>query len=240
MTIEVTINLDSGCFLPRLELKKGYCTEVGYFQNLGEVPDIRVFVDGDEKPYDPALKLGSSNSTIEVRHMNSDGSVRRDGTNTAATFHKQLLHMKDLYDVDIEMDRSKFDCVFRFESGRFLPSMIKTRAFKESRKGRDGFAATGNRKDVRPVSHNVIIHYTLKKGEWLEVASDDGKIFLSSKHLKVKKRLEIELPVDNSVGNKFYHDAFKVPRTDGLYWLPNECDPPPSCPFPPCDPTLGG
>jgi hypothetical protein len=235
MAIEVTINLDSGCLMPAGELKsKGRDCEVGYFQNLGDSPDIRVFVDGEERIYDPPLKLGNANSTIEVRHRNVDGTIKSDGVTSAPTFHKSILHMKDLYGEHIEMDRAKFDCVFRFETGRFMPSMVKGRAFKKSRCDGPGlFSEIGTRKeDLPPVSHNIVVQFTLKKGEVLEIAGKS--LFLSSKDLRVKKRLEIEVPVDNSVGNKFYHDGFKHPREDDCYWLPNACDPPPSCPFPPC------
>ena len=246
MPIEVTVVLDSGTLLPA-EKPKGlqpgyYYSEIGYFQNPKGEPDIRIFVDGDESVQNPPLKLGGENCTLEVRHVKADGCIHRQGATAAKTFHEQLLHLKDLYGGHIEMDRSKFDCVIRFESGRFMPSMVKKRAFKESKRDTVGlsFAPTGNRKEIDRVAHNISVHFTLAEGEVLELAKS-GTVFLSSRDLDVKNRLEIELPVSNAVGNKFYHDAFKAPRVDNIYWLPNECDPPPSCPRPPCgDDPLGG
>ena len=252
MAIEVTINLDSGCFLPTEPIKargfsptdpikkEKYSCRVGYFQNPPAIPDIRVFVDSDELELPEPLKLGCENCTIDVIHRNADGSAKSDGVKVAKTFHGQLLHLKDLYGEDIDMDPAKFDCIFRFESGRLLPSMIKSRGFKESKKDEYGkFASTGKRKEHDPVSHNVIVHFMLEKGEVLEF-SKDGKVLLSSADLGVKRRLEIEVPVDNSVANKFYHDGFLKTRPDNVYWLPNDGDPPPNCPCPPCpEPELG-
>jgi hypothetical protein len=243
MGIEVMINLDSGCFLPREEIddklnkreagKAAYSCLVGYFQNEGdEVPDIRLLVDGDEVNVAKPLKLGCENCTYEVRHTRADGTAKRDGVVWAPTFHKHLLHMKDLYGYDISRVRNKFDCVFLFETGYFQPSMVKNRAFKEARKQSDGsFAPTGKRTERQAIAHNVIIHITLEDGEVLELLKN-GASFLSTKDLEIKNRLEIEVPTDNSVGNKFYGSAFQSEQD--VYWLPNECDPPPGCQQPPC------
>jgi hypothetical protein len=235
MAIEVTINLDSGCCLPIKKLDSGgYSAEIGYFQNPPGSPDIRVFVDSDERQFDPPLELGGDNCRIDVIHKNADGTTRSDGVKACNSFHDQLLHLKDLYGEDIRMDPLKFDCIFRFETGRLLPSMVKKRAFKESKKDQYGqFTPTGNRKTHTQVSHNLVFHFTLEKDEVLEW-SRNGKVFLSSEDLGVKTRLEIEIPVDNSVANKFYHDGFLNSRPDDVYWLPNEGDPPPNCSWPPC------
>lgn len=244
MGIEVTINLDSGCFLPRKEIgykqdparakpaKPAYSCLVGYFQNDGEVPDIRVFADSEEIDIGKPIKLGCENCTYEVRHNRADGSVVRDGVKWAPTFHKQLLHMRDLYGYDISRDQAKFDCVFLFETGLFQPSMVKNRAFKEARKQPDGsYVPTGKRTRREAIAHNVLVHLTLEDGDTLELLKN-GEVFLSSEKLTIKKRLDIEVPTDNSVGNKFYGDAFATEET--VYWLPNECDPPPGCQQPPC------
>jgi|RhiMetdeSRZDD1v2_1073273.scaffolds.fasta_scaffold349554_2 hypothetical protein len=244
MSIEVTVILDSGCFLPS-EKKEGlapgrYYANIGYFQNPKGCADIRVLVDDDERVFDPCLELEENNDTIEVRLVHN-GTVNREGVTAAKTFHDKLLHLKDLYGDHVEMDPKKFDCIIRFESGRFMPSMVKGRAFKESRRDTVGtaFATTGKRKEIAEISHNIAVHFTLEKGDTLELARN-GKVFLSSRDLGVKNRLAIELPVSNVVGNKFYHDAFKTPRPDSVYWLPNECDPPPNCPNPPCGDPGGG
>ena len=244
MPIEVTVVLDSGCFL-RSEKTEGlapgrYYANIGYFQNPKGCADIRVLVDGEERVYSPCLELEDKNDTIEVRHVRN-GAVNREGVTEAKTFHEKLLHLKDLYGHHVEMDPKKFDCIIRFESGRFMPSMVKARAFKESKRDATGptFSTTGKRKEIPEISHNIAVHFTLEKGDTLELARN-GKVFLSTKDLEVKNRLAIELPVSNVVGNKFYHDAFKTPRADNVYWLPNECDPPPSCPNPPCGDPGGG
>jgi hypothetical protein len=245
MPIEATVVLDSGCFLPA-ERKEGmdrgrFYATIGYFQNPKGFPDIRLTVDGEEFMADKVLELGDNNDTIEVRHVRK-GEVNREGAIESKNLHKQLLHMKDLYGEHVEMDPKKFDCKIRFESGLITPSMVKGRAFKESKSNTDGrsFAVTGKRKEIADICHNIAVHFTLEDGDTLELARN-GEVFLSSKELGAEKRFEIELPVSNVVGNKFYHDAFMVPRADNVYWLPNECDPPPTCPNPPCgEAPLGG
>ena len=235
MAIEVTINLDSGCMLQRKRIKKGcYACEIGYFQNPGNTPDIIVFVDGEQKAIS-LPKLGCENCTIEVRHVMADGRPKRDGVKAAPEFRKYLLHMQDLYGDAIGMDPKKFDCVFRFEAGRFVPSMIKKRAFKLLRMKDDGKMdpTIAERKVVRRVSHNVVAHLTLEHGESLQLVKGQEVIF-STEGRKIKGRLDIEVPVDNKVAHKFYCHAFKNPRRDRWYWMPNDGDPPPPCSQDPC------
>jgi hypothetical protein len=240
MAIEVTIDFDSGCFLPTKPIYGGgYSCEIGYFQNPEIIPDVRVFVDNSEKVYNPPLKLGCDNGVIEIIHRNADGTPRKDGVKPCMTFHSQLLHLKDLYDEDVDMDPTKFDCIFRFESGGLVPSMIKSRGFKEAIREQSGaFRPTGNRKERPPVSHNVSFHFTLGEGEVLEVAKD-GKPWLSSETLNPQNLLKIEFPVDNGVANKYFYYAFQKTPPGDMYWLPNDGDPPPNCPCPPCPEGLG-
>ena len=245
MHIEATVVLDSGCFLPAEKpegLEPGhYYSRIGYFQNPTDEPDARIFVDSNEIVYEPGLKLRGEKGSVEVRHVYEDGTANSEGATRAKTFHEHIVHLKHLYGEHIEMSPDNFDYIITFRSGRFLPSMVKKRAFKESTKEKGAFlfAPTGNRKEIHRVAHNVLVHFTIRKGETLELVRDN-EVILSSRDLGAKNRIEIELPVSNVIGNKFYHDGFKDPRTDDLYWLPNECDPPPNCPRPPCgDDPLG-
>ena len=237
--IEVTINLDSGIFLPRQEANPNHA-EIGYYQGMEGIHDIIVFVDGEEVDGvegfqaggGAPFKLGGENCTVEVRHINVDGSIRAEGVTSSRKFHKYIAHMKDLYGEHIEVDRGKFDSVLRFTSGHFLPSMVKVRAFKEVRREPDGtMTITGNRKTLGPISHNVLIQFKLARGEELELARN-GTVFFSTRSLGAKERVEIEVAADNTTGQKFYSAWFMQERD--VYWLPNECDPPPNCPRPPC------
>jgi hypothetical protein len=234
MAIEVTIDFDSGCFLPTKPLESGgYSSEIGYFQNPEGIADIRVFVDNSERQYDPPLKLGCDNCTIDVVYRDALGKPKTDGVKPCKTFHDQLLHLKDLYGEHIHLEPSKFDAIFRFESGGLVPSMIKPRWFKEGKKEGGTFIPTGNRKERPPVSHNICFHFTLEKGETLELVSN-GKTILSSEDLGANNLIKLEFPVDNAVANKFFYYAFQYTPPDDKYWLPNDGDPPPSCPCPPC------
>jgi len=65
MSIEVTVILDSGCFLPS-EKKEGlapgrYYANIGYFQNPKGCADIRVLVDDEERVFNPCLELEDNN-----------------------------------------------------------------------------------------------------------------------------------------------------------------------------------
>ena len=106
MSIEVTVILDSGCFLPS-EKKEGlapgrYYANIGYFQNPKGCADIRVLVDDDERVFDPCLELEENNDTIEVRLVHN-GTVNREGVTAAKTFHDKLLHLKDLQKIDRQL-----------------------------------------------------------------------------------------------------------------------------------------
>ena len=236
MSIQVKVILDSGCFLPIQ--KPGTSCEVGYYQCDPSTSDIRVYLDGDEASYsypsDP-FKLGGGNCTVEIRHKMKDGSINKDGVKKSPTCHGRLLHMnRDLYGEDLAPDRTKFDCVLHFDSGRFCDSKVKKRRFKEHSQQPDGtyvYTTTDQIKEIGPVAHDVVVHYKLDDGEAIELARD-GRVFWSSEKLKIEGLLEIELIADNSTVEKFYCKSFKVEKDK--YWVPNQGDPPPVCPEPPC------
>jgi hypothetical protein len=174
---------------------------------------------------------------IEIRHVKEDGTIYNEGAKASPNFHDQLLHFKELYDVDVPVDPTKFDCILRFDSGLFCGSLVKPRQFKlhrEQASGKFAHSPADKPKRIRkPIAHNVHVHFKLKKGETIALARD-GKVFWSSDKSGAKERLDIEIIADNSTAEKFYRHVLKTKRDN--YWLPNQGDPPPSCPLPPCRP----
>lgn len=236
MPIQATVVLDSGCFLPMPEDNQGAYTEIGYFQSGRSVSDIQVAADGNPINTAEKMNLGKK-CCIEVRHVKANGSIKKDGVKGAATFHDGLLHLKDLYGEHMPVDRAKFDCIIRFDSGLFCGALLKPRRFKEHRRQANGqylyTEDAGVKMINKPIAHNIFVHFKLKKGEALELARD-GEVFWSSKDSGAKERLEIEIVADNTTAEKFYRNALKDKRDS--YWLPNGGDPPPVCPSPPCEP----
>jgi|GEM_PF-2525642 len=236
MPIPVTIVLDSGSFLPMVDRS----CEVGYFQCEESVSDIKIFVDGEElvdlpKPF-KLCSPGNPKCKILVVHRDQDGNARTGGITVAETFHTQLLHLKDLYDGNHQpVEEQKFDSVIHFDSGHFCASMVKSRAFREHRKQPDGSFKpdpNGAPKILGPVSHNVVVHFRLEDGETLELARDGATIWTSSQ-FSPTQRIDVEIAADNTTAEKFFRHALSDAGKDS-YWLPNQGDPPPSCPFPPC------
>lgn len=234
MPIQATVILDSGCFLP-LDNGGAY-TEIGYFGSSNSVSDIRVIADGEEKKYDSPINLGKQ-CNVEIRHVRADGTINKDGVKGSNGFHEKILHLRDLYDKDTPVNREKFDCIIRFDSGLFCAALVKPRYFRKHTKQADGSLILANTEEPklvkRLIAHNVYVQFALNKGERLELARS-GKVFWSSKDAGAKARLEVEIVADNSTTEKFYRMALKSNRQS--YWLPNEGDPPPMCPEPPCQP----
>ena len=235
MSVLATVVLDSGCFLPRKEVDKPYSADIAYFESAS-TPDIRVRIDGNEITSPDLERLGK-NCVLYVRHKDADDKLRKDGVTSSREFHDQLLHLNWLYDADVDIDPAKCDCIIHFDSGLFCPSMVKTRVFKEHKRQANGTLAysPGDRlKTVRPIAHNVRVHFRLEDGEAMELARDE-KPFWSSKDYPATGQLEIEFVSDNSTAEKFYDVAFKDEKS--ICWLPNQGDPPPSCSKPPCNGT---
>src|ERR1044072_6970502 len=134
MPIKATVILDSGFFLPMQKDNNPKATEIGLFLSSEAIPDLKVRADGDTLDAPELADIGKKKCKIEVRHVIADGRPKRDGGKGAKGFQDNLLHMKDLYGEHIPINRSKFDCVLRFESGLFCGALIKPRAFIEERR----------------------------------------------------------------------------------------------------------
>jgi hypothetical protein len=238
MPVQATVILDSGCFLPGKE--KNSPTEIGYFQSGNSAQDIRIIADGKELPSKDLMSLGEK-CQIEIRHVKENGTIYEGGAIASSNFHDQLLHFKELYGEDVPVDRTKFDCILRFNSGLFCGAMLKPRSFKQYRRETDGkyvYVSNAEPKAIdRAIAHNVHVHFKLDQGETIQLARD-GVVFWSSNDSGVSERLEIEIIADNSTAEKFYCDVLESSRDS--YWLPNQGDPPPACPAPPCRPPPPG
>ncbi|HST20564.1 MAG TPA: hypothetical protein VLR90_05580 [Blastocatellia bacterium] len=239
MPILATVILDSGCFVPMPDDSDEHYAKIGYFGSSRSVSDICVRADGADAPCKNSMNLGKK-CEIEVRHVKADGTIKKDGVFGVEGYHDKILHLSDLYDADDipVIDFTKFDCTIRFDSGVFSPALVKPRYFKKLSKQATGeFAAQPEERKLlkKLVAHNVHVNFKLKKGERLELARD-GEVFWSSNDegVNVKERLEIEFLADNTTAEKFYRTAVKGKRES--YWLPNQGDPPPICPLPPCEP----
>jgi hypothetical protein len=239
MPVQATVILDSGCFLRGDD--SNVSTEVGYFQSSRSAQDIRVTADGKMMQFDELKSLGKQ-CEIEIRHVKADGTVYNNGAKGSATFKDELLHLDYFYGEEMPVDRKKFDCILRFDSGLFCGALIKPRYFKLHRKQADGTFTYSSEDEPKPtkkpIAHNVHVHFKLKRGESIQLARD-GEVFWSSNKADAKDRLEIEIIADNTTATKFYCTALKGKRDS--YWLPNQGDPPPVCPEEPCrPPTIGG
>jgi hypothetical protein len=236
---QVTITLDSGCFLTIDPDKKPAYREIGYFQSSPSVPDIGIQIDGEVIEAPELSKMGEK-WVIEICHMINSNTVKRDGVKQSKSFHDSLLHTKDLYDVDVPADPGNFDFILLFQSGRFCPSKVKTRAFNYHNRQKDNSLlrdmAQEPKKTTKPIAHDLKVFYTLGDGESIEFQKD-GNLIWSSKGYDVGERIDIEIVAENSTAQRFYCDSFKEQR--GSYWLPNEGDPPPLCSAPPCDDPRG-
>ncbi len=236
MPIQVTVTLDSGSFLP----KTGTFCEIGYFECEPTVADIKIFIDGEEPDNVPnPFKLCDAGKKcgIEVRHKDKDDHTKTDGIRTSKTFHSQLLHLEQLYGPGNHqpVERNNFDCVIRFDSGHLRASMVKKRDFKEHKTQQDGSFKPDPQdtpKPVGPISHNVVVSFTLDDNEALELARDNSTIWTSKKY-NPNQRIEIEIAADNSTAEKFFRHSLSDSGKNS-YWLPNQGDPPPTCPVPPC------
>lgn len=233
MPIYATVILDSGCFLKNPS--QGPSTEIGYFGSSESVSDIRVIVDGKEVK--KRLNLAKK-GLVQVRHVKADGKTKqRCKVEAEKGFHDKILHLYDIYGEDMPVDRSKFDCILKFESGHFCAAMVKPRRFRKHSLQTNGkVAETPNEEFIditKPIAHNVHVHFTLGKGEALELVRK-GKVFWSSKDFDAKGRIDLEIIADNTTCEKFFADAL-IAQLDA-YWMPNSGDPPPVCPEPPCYP----
>lgn len=232
-----TILLDSGCFL-QLKEKGQTFSEIGYFQCDASASDYRVVIDDQERTVPELHKLAEGEPgrecNIEVRHRDAFGTIKTDGVKFSEKFHDELLQMKDLYGKPVPVKRANFDCVIRFDSGNFSAGDVRTRVFKEHRKGQDGkhqLVPGAPPKPVKKIMHDVVVSYTLDPEESIEFARN-GVPFWSIKAEKMERSLVIKILADDSTAPKYFSDSFEAERA--TYALPNPSDPPPSCPSPPC------
>ena len=226
--MRVTLTLDNGCFLKPTQSYR----EVGCYQRADPVSDLRVYVDGEEMEGSRLLKLGSGNALVELRHTTASGEVHRNRALESSNLAACLASLNELYGQDVDVDRDRFDCVLRIESGHLRPSILRARAFMETEQRPDGIMKpTGKWKELDSVAHEVVVHFDLSSGDNWELISD-GTTVLSVKDLAARLSVDINLAADDETGVRIYRDAFAHERRN--YWFPVGCDVGPSGPFPPC------
>jgi hypothetical protein len=213
--IRATVTLDSGSFFER----DSSHWDVGYFQSRDSIPDIRVYVDGEEVDVGH-IKLGAGNQRIDFYHMKAGGKAP-GGISVSKDLDKNLLTREKLYGRPIPLRQSAFDVIIRFHSGHFRSSMVKDRVFKECAYG----CPSGGQRLIEGVAHNVIIHYVLEEGDYLKLVRDD-RVLWSSQDLKVKDSLDVEIVADDSTTGKFFYLSLDL--SQDKYWLPNQGNPPPA------------
>lgn len=219
--VEVTLTLDSGAFLNSMDRKHVVACEVGYFESDPATPDIRVYADGEEVNQSSLLKLGRRNGRIEVLHTRSDGGIHQ-GLKLTKTFRKHLLRRGDLYEEIPEWNRSAYDCIINFNSGRFAASVVKPGLFRQHLV--DGGGPTGNSQTIRPIARDVVVSFELAQGEVLRLTRDDGTDLWSTAEIEAgAKRIEIQITADETTAEKFYRWGLK--HKGKGYWLMS--DPPP-------------
>jgi hypothetical protein len=236
MSVHATLILDSGCFLPVPENHDGSYNEVGYFSSSDKIPDIQVCSDGESLCHKKKVSTNLAKGSQIIVRVSKNGKPRKGKVEGSSGFQGYLLHLRDLYGKDITVDRSKFDCILRFEAGFFTPVGIKPRRFKRYSKQSSGTFAHVEGADIeldKPIAHGIHVHFKLKNDEVLELISGKQVIW-SSKRADAKNHLEIEIVADNSTAEKFYRFALEAGEED--VFLPNQGDPPPLCPQPPCWP----
>jgi len=223
MPILVTIVLDSGAFLQNIDetLEE---LDVGYFQSgknpAGqEMPDIRAYADGEEAPV-KHNKLGQG--VINV--IQTKGGVPVAGIKILDSLKRNLLRKEQLYDGrPPDYNENAFECKIHFTSGNFRCSKVKDRRFIEVVV--NGYAKTGKDKHLRPIAHDVLVHYQLEDGDELRLEREKGPVLFSTTDLKPgTKHVEIELLTNNATATQFFCDALDLTGRTHC-WLPNQGDP---------------
>ncbi len=219
----VTIVLDSGAFLQDID-KDPSELEIGYFQcgkdHLGnDVPDIRAYADGGEARV-RVNKLGKGRINV----LRTKGVSPAPGLTIADSLKRNLLRKVELYgqpSPDYKPDA--FDCVIHFTSGDFRCSKVKDRRFIEALI--NGYAKTGKEKYLRPIAHDVIVHFLLADSEELTIERESGPVLFSTADLKAgTSHVEIELLANNATATQFFCDALDL-AGGTTCWLPNQGDP---------------
>src|ERR1051325_5960214 len=187
MPKEVTIILDSGCFLP----KEGTHCEIGYFQCAPSEQDIEITVDDQVMKNSSPLKLGSGCCVVQIHHKDRAGVTKTNGIKIPVPFHDQLLHMNQLYPDHMKVDRKQFDCILLFRSGEFGVDDVRKRKFKRVKETKDDRLSTVAEeiKELDSVAHDVIVRFLLEDGESIVFTRDDVPFWSSgqfNKSLKIK------------------------------------------------------
>jgi len=217
-----SITINGGVFLlPKESLGYEYW-DLGYFECDPALPDLRIYVDGDEDPTPSPIKLGASGATIDVKVEKSDGRTQT-GITRASSLDTYLLRRERLYDGQrVPLDESILDSVLRFHSGQFRPSIVKKRYFKQH--DPKGPIANPLRKDMGAISHNVVVHYDLEDGDRVVVSNKSKTFFERTIDATVQDRLDLEILADDSTALKYYCDCVHAGRP--FYWVPNQGMPP--------------
>src|SRR6185369_6019101 len=168
--VQVSIVLDSGMFLTDAAEPHEQFAEIGYF-----LPHIVVYGDYSEIDTIDLDHAPSTSRLIHVQKLDDQDKEILDGVNYSPDFLTTLLRRKELYDErPPEILRSRFDWIFSFHSGAFRASSVKERVFKEI----EGYTHqwSGNRRILRPIAHDVVVHLELKPNEKLVLINDNDLI----------------------------------------------------------------
>jgi hypothetical protein len=226
MTTNATVVLDSGAFLSALP--ESGIWDIGYFASKMSTPSIRIYSDGKEISTAQNLDVPTGGATLEVQL--TEGEILKKGISVDNNISLYGLTWEQLYDdlyaekKQIDVDRTKFDCVIRFHSGYFRASMVKARRFKLQPAPPP---ANPGDKWTPPVAHNVVVHYTIADTEELKLVTGGRPMWSSGDHPNSAANIEIEIVADHSTATQFYCDCLTY---KGPFWLPNQGDPTPVWP----------
>jgi hypothetical protein len=223
MPILVTIVLDSGAFLQNIDEDPSEL-DVGYFQSGkdhagNDVPDIRAYADAEEAPV-RHNKLGQGRINV----IRTKGGAPVAGIKISDSLKRNLLRKVELYgEPSPDYDKRAIECVIHFTSGNFRCSKVKNRRFVEVLV--KGYSKTGNEKHIRPIAHDVLVHFLLADDEELRLERQNGPVLFSTRNLKTgTKHVEIELLTNNATAEQFFCDALDLTGRTHC-WLPNQGDP---------------
>ena len=220
----ITIVLDSGAFLQNIDENPSEL-DVGYFQsgkepNGNEVPDIRVYANGEEVPVHQQ-KLGQGRINV----VRTNGSDPVPGLKISDSLKQNLLRKKDLYGENPpDYKKDGIECILHFDTGHFRCSKVKNRRFVEVLI--NGYGATGGEKHIRPIAHDVLVHFQLADDDQLKIERERGPILFSTEDLKPPRptHIEIELVTNNATAEQFFCEALDLTGRKHC-WLPNQGDP---------------
>jgi len=218
-SIKVSVVLDSGFFLTDAAASHEDYAEIGYF-----LPQIVVYGDGAAIHSIDLTEAQSKSRIIRFRHFDSKKKEITTGVDYGDDLLVTLLRRQELYDDPRpEFIPSRFDWIFRFDSGYFRASSVKERIFKQC----EGYTnqPNGNRKLIRPIAHDVVVHFNLMPDEHLTLSNDGLKSWSTASHPNVTGRFDIEIVAPHRTAENYFRDALNHRGQD--YWLPNQGDPDP-------------